>query len=63
MNKIKNIYLCLSVGALFLFFVFVYLLFLCVFNRYLGMGQQTCGVAILGPENESIRKDPSWVVK
>uniref|UniRef100_A0A673HK05 Pitrilysin metalloproteinase 1 n=1 Tax=Sinocyclocheilus rhinocerous TaxID=307959 RepID=A0A673HK05_9TELE len=25
--------------------------------------RQTCGVAILGPENESIRKDPSWVVK
>ncbi len=42
------------------FFVFV---FFCVLNRYLGMGQQTCGMAILGPENESIRKDPSWVVK
>lgn len=34
-----------------------------VAGRYLGMGQQTCGMAILGPENESIRKDPSWVVK
>uniref|UniRef100_A0A8C1HE28 Presequence protease, mitochondrial n=2 Tax=Cyprinus carpio TaxID=7962 RepID=A0A8C1HE28_CYPCA len=34
-----------------------------VAGRYLGVGQQTCGVAILGPENESIRKDPSWVVK
>uniref|UniRef100_A0A671NEY6 Presequence protease, mitochondrial n=1 Tax=Sinocyclocheilus anshuiensis TaxID=1608454 RepID=A0A671NEY6_9TELE len=32
-------------------------------HLYLGVGQQTCGVAILGPENESIRKDPSWVVK
>lgn len=53
-------YLCLSAGALFLFYVFI---FTFVLNRYLGMGQQTCGVAILGPENESIRKDPSWVVK
>ncbi|CAM4587891.1 unnamed protein product [Leuciscus chuanchicus] len=34
-----------------------------VAGRYLGIGQQTCGVAILGPENESIRKDPSWLVK
>ncbi|KAI7789381.1 presequence protease, mitochondrial [Triplophysa rosa] len=32
-------------------------------GRFLGVGQQTHGVAILGPENESIRKDPSWVVK
>uniref|UniRef100_A0A665XFA6 Pitrilysin metalloproteinase 1 n=1 Tax=Echeneis naucrates TaxID=173247 RepID=A0A665XFA6_ECHNA len=31
--------------------------------RYLGVGQRTCGVAILGPENEAIKKDPSWVVK
>uniref|UniRef100_A0A8C9R8W5 Presequence protease, mitochondrial n=1 Tax=Scleropages formosus TaxID=113540 RepID=A0A8C9R8W5_SCLFO len=30
---------------------------------YLGLGQRTCGVAIIGPENEGIRKDPSWVVK
>ncbi len=30
MNKIKNIYLCSSVGALFLFFVFVFTFFLCV---------------------------------
>ncbi|XP_064201881.1 presequence protease, mitochondrial isoform X1 [Anguilla rostrata] len=34
-----------------------------VASRYLGMGQRTRGVAILGPENETIKKDPSWVVK
>lgn len=34
-----------------------------VAGRYLAVGQQTHGVTILGPENESIRKDPSWVVK
>lgn len=34
-----------------------------VAGRYLAIGQQTHGVTILGPENESIRKDPSWVVK
>ncbi|XP_030631404.1 presequence protease, mitochondrial isoform X2 [Chanos chanos] len=34
-----------------------------VAGRYLGIGQRTCGVAILGPENESIKKDPSWVIK
>ncbi|MBN3307376.1 PREP protein, partial [Amia calva] len=34
-----------------------------VANRYLGIGQRTCGVAILGPANESINKDPSWVVR
>ncbi len=43
--------------------LFKFFVFFCVLNRYLGMGQQTCGMAILGPENESIRKDPSWVVK
>ncbi|KAK5860414.1 hypothetical protein PBY51_021893 [Eleginops maclovinus] len=32
-------------------------------ERYLGVGQRTCGVAILGPENETIKKDPSWIVK
>ncbi|XP_068427664.1 presequence protease, mitochondrial [Clinocottus analis] len=32
-------------------------------RRYLGAGQRTCGVAILGPENETIKKDPSWIVK
>ncbi|KAI5624250.1 presequence protease, mitochondrial precursor, partial [Silurus asotus] len=34
-----------------------------VANRYLGIGQRTCGTAVLGPKNESIKKDPSWVVK
>uniref|UniRef100_A0AAY4AM05 Pitrilysin metalloproteinase 1 n=1 Tax=Denticeps clupeoides TaxID=299321 RepID=A0AAY4AM05_9TELE len=34
-----------------------------LFSRYLGFGQRTCGVAILGPENDIIKKDPSWVVK
>uniref|UniRef100_A0A8C8IV26 Pitrilysin metalloproteinase 1 n=1 Tax=Oncorhynchus tshawytscha TaxID=74940 RepID=A0A8C8IV26_ONCTS len=34
-----------------------------VLHRYLGIGQRTCGVAILGPENDIIKKDPSWVVK
>uniref|UniRef100_A0A8D3CHC9 Presequence protease, mitochondrial n=1 Tax=Scophthalmus maximus TaxID=52904 RepID=A0A8D3CHC9_SCOMX len=32
-------------------------------ERYLSVGQRTCGVAILGPENETIKKDPSWIVK
>ncbi|XP_070700808.1 presequence protease, mitochondrial [Pempheris klunzingeri] len=34
-----------------------------VAERYLGVGQRTCGIAILGPENETIKKDPSWIVK
>ncbi|XP_069565063.1 presequence protease, mitochondrial [Brachyistius frenatus] len=34
-----------------------------VAERYLGVGQRTCGVAILGPENNTIKKDPSWIVK
>ncbi|KAI4888182.1 hypothetical protein NFI96_014761 [Prochilodus magdalenae] len=34
-----------------------------VAGRYLGIGQSTCGVAVLGPKNEHIRKDPSWIVK
>ncbi|XP_022617554.1 presequence protease, mitochondrial [Seriola dumerili] len=34
-----------------------------VAQRYLSIGQRTCGVAILGPENETIKKDPSWIVK
>ncbi|CAL8347226.1 unnamed protein product [Merluccius merluccius] len=34
-----------------------------VASRYLGFGQQTSGAAILGPENESIKKDPSWIIK
>ncbi|XP_068196334.1 presequence protease, mitochondrial [Antennarius striatus] len=32
-------------------------------ERYLGLGQRTRGVAILGPENERFNKDPSWIVK
>ncbi|KPP72132.1 presequence protease, mitochondrial-like [Scleropages formosus] len=32
-------------------------------GRYLGIGQSTGGVAILGPENEIIKKDPSWVIR
>uniref|UniRef100_A0A8C6NU46 Pitrilysin metalloproteinase 1 n=1 Tax=Nothobranchius furzeri TaxID=105023 RepID=A0A8C6NU46_NOTFU len=31
--------------------------------RYLSVGQRTCGVAILGPENDAIKKDPSWILK
>ncbi|XP_067108904.1 presequence protease, mitochondrial isoform X1 [Osmerus mordax] len=31
--------------------------------RYLGIGQRTCGVAILGPDNDAIKKDPSWIIK
>uniref|UniRef100_A0A8C4IA78 Pitrilysin metalloproteinase 1 n=1 Tax=Dicentrarchus labrax TaxID=13489 RepID=A0A8C4IA78_DICLA len=34
-----------------------------VTERYLCAGQSTCGAAILGPENETIKKDPSWIVK
>ncbi|KAM4551302.1 presequence protease, mitochondrial [Odontesthes bonariensis] len=34
-----------------------------VAERYLGVGQRTCGVAMLGPENDAIKKDPSWVLK
>uniref|UniRef100_A0A671YQP3 Pitrilysin metallopeptidase 1 n=1 Tax=Sparus aurata TaxID=8175 RepID=A0A671YQP3_SPAAU len=34
-----------------------------VAERYLGVGQRTCGVTILGPENDTIKKDPSWIVK
>ncbi|XP_071346670.1 presequence protease, mitochondrial [Trachinotus anak] len=34
-----------------------------VAQRYLSIGQRTCGVAILGPDNETINKDPSWIVK
>lgn len=32
-------------------------------ERYLGAGRGTDGAAILGPENDTIRKDPSWIVK
>ncbi|XP_077368737.1 presequence protease, mitochondrial [Festucalex cinctus] len=34
-----------------------------VAERYLSVGNKTCGVAVLGPENDGIKKDPSWVVK
>ncbi|KAG7276066.1 hypothetical protein CRUP_020588 [Coryphaenoides rupestris] len=34
-----------------------------VASRYLGFGQQISGAAILGPENEGLKKDPSWIVK
>nr|XP_015811516.2 presequence protease, mitochondrial isoform X1 [Nothobranchius furzeri] len=34
-----------------------------VAERYLSVGQRTCGVAILGPENDAIKKDPSWILK
>ncbi|XP_017284999.1 presequence protease, mitochondrial [Kryptolebias marmoratus] len=34
-----------------------------VAERYLSVGQRTCGVAILGPENVTIKKDPSWILK
>uniref|UniRef100_A0A3Q3J0S6 Presequence protease, mitochondrial n=1 Tax=Monopterus albus TaxID=43700 RepID=A0A3Q3J0S6_MONAL len=34
-----------------------------VAERYLSAGRRTHGVTILGPENETIRKDPSWIVK
>ncbi|XP_037315052.2 presequence protease, mitochondrial [Pungitius pungitius] len=34
-----------------------------VAERYLGAGQRTCGVAVLGPGSETIKKDPSWILK
>uniref|UniRef100_A0A668AF13 Presequence protease, mitochondrial n=2 Tax=Myripristis murdjan TaxID=586833 RepID=A0A668AF13_9TELE len=34
-----------------------------VAGRYLGIGQRTSGFAVLGPENETLKKDPSWIVK
>ncbi|KAM9790925.1 presequence protease, mitochondrial [Syngnathus typhle] len=34
-----------------------------VAERYLTLGSKTYGVSILGPENDAIKKDPSWVVK
>lgn len=34
-----------------------------VAGRYLGIGQRTRGVAVLGPKNENLKKDPSWIVK
>ncbi|XP_002750056.1 presequence protease, mitochondrial [Callithrix jacchus] len=35
---------------------------LAVSDRYLGTGKSTHGLAILGPENAKIAKDPSWIV-
>ncbi|XP_059953540.1 presequence protease, mitochondrial isoform X1 [Mesoplodon densirostris] len=34
-----------------------------VSNRYLGAGSSTHGIALLGPDNASITKDPSWIVR
>ncbi|XP_006874805.1 PREDICTED: presequence protease, mitochondrial [Chrysochloris asiatica] len=34
-----------------------------VSNKYLGIGKRTHGLAILGPENAKIAKDPSWIVR
>uniref|UniRef100_A0A287BLP3 Presequence protease, mitochondrial n=1 Tax=Sus scrofa TaxID=9823 RepID=A0A287BLP3_PIG len=34
-----------------------------VSNRYLGTGRSTRGVALLGPENSRIAKDPSWIIR
>lgn len=34
-----------------------------VAERYLSAGQRTCGVAVLGPDNDAIKKDPSWIIK
>lgn len=32
-------------------------------DRYLGTGKSTHGLAILGPENPKIAKDPSWIIR
>ncbi|KAK1345642.1 hypothetical protein QTO34_008105 [Cnephaeus nilssonii] len=34
-----------------------------VSNKYLGVGRSTHGLALLGPENTKIAKDPSWIVR
>ncbi|KAG2458367.1 PREP protein, partial [Polypterus senegalus] len=34
-----------------------------VANKYLGFGQRTAAVAILGPANDKVNSDPSWVVR
>ncbi|OWK03382.1 hypothetical protein Celaphus_00007650, partial [Cervus elaphus hippelaphus] len=34
-----------------------------VSNRYLDAGRSTHGVALFGPDNASIAKDPSWVIR
>lgn len=34
-----------------------------VSNKYLGVGRSTHGLALLGPENTKISKDPSWIIR
>ncbi|KAF5928002.1 hypothetical protein HPG69_014160 [Diceros bicornis minor] len=34
-----------------------------VSNKYLGLGKSTHGLALLGPENAKIAKDPSWIIR
>uniref|UniRef100_A0A9L0SZ83 Presequence protease, mitochondrial n=1 Tax=Equus caballus TaxID=9796 RepID=A0A9L0SZ83_HORSE len=34
-----------------------------VSNKYLGTGRSTHGLALLGPENAKIARDPSWIVR
>ncbi|XP_012864864.1 PREDICTED: presequence protease, mitochondrial [Dipodomys ordii] len=34
-----------------------------VSQKYLGVGKSTHGLAILGPENAKISKDPSWLIR
>ncbi|KAM9229505.1 presequence protease, mitochondrial isoform 2-T2 [Dugong dugon] len=34
-----------------------------VSNKYLGIGKCTHGLAVLGPENAKIAKDPSWIIR
>ncbi|XP_033034827.1 presequence protease, mitochondrial-like isoform X2 [Trachypithecus francoisi] len=36
---------------------------LAVSDRYLGTGKSMHGLAILGPENPKIAKDPSWIIR
>ncbi|XP_029444406.1 presequence protease, mitochondrial [Rhinatrema bivittatum] len=34
-----------------------------VTSKYLALGQSTRGTAIIGPENASIAKDPTWIIR
>uniref|UniRef100_A0A8I6AJT9 Pitrilysin metalloproteinase 1 n=1 Tax=Rattus norvegicus TaxID=10116 RepID=A0A8I6AJT9_RAT len=34
-----------------------------VSHKYLGIGKSTHGLAILGPENSKLAKDPSWIIR
>ncbi|XP_066240971.1 presequence protease, mitochondrial [Saccopteryx leptura] len=34
-----------------------------VSSKYLGVGRSTHGLALLGPENTKIAKDPSWIIR